>query len=52
MTKSLEKQVKKLQQEHAARNADLTSQIAALTAAKAAVERQLASQVLSLALVL
>ena len=43
--KSLEKEVRRLQEEHAARNADLTSQIAALTAEKAAVERRMAAQV-------
>ena len=43
--KSLEKEVRRLQEEHAARNAGLTSQIAALTAEKAAVERRMAAQV-------
>ena len=45
--KSLEKEVRRLQEQHAARNADLTSQIAALTAEKAAVERRMAAQVRS-----
>ncbi len=45
---SLEKDVKRLQEEKAARSADLTSQIAALTAEKAAVERRMAAKVCTL----
>ena len=43
--KALETELKALQEKHAAGNADLTSQIAALTSEKAGVERRLAAQV-------
>ena len=43
--KHIEQELKALQEKHAAKNADLTSQIAALTSEKAGVERRLAAQV-------
>ena len=43
--KALEGELKALQEKHGARNADMPSQIAALTSEKAGVERRLADQV-------